>query len=66
MDLEHRAQQILSDIVERGMKHMVINHARERGAPADLLAELEPMNSRAAWAVVTVLYGEPSWKDVTK
>lgn len=66
MTSEHRAQQILSDIVERGMKQMVMDHARERGAPEDLLTELEAMNSRTAWAVVSLLYGEPAWKDVMK
>jgi hypothetical protein len=50
---------ILEELVDRGMKQMAINHAKEKGATDEWLSGLDDLESQVVWRVVTLLYGEP-------
>ncbi len=54
-ELDH----VLLDILERGMKQIYINHARNKGASEEWLKTLEPLGSTSVAFAVHVIYGDP-------
>lgn len=50
---------LLTGIVNRSMKNMMIEHARSRGASEAWIDGLKDMHARTVHQVVSLIYGEP-------
>jgi len=49
----------LLDIVEKGMKSIAVNWAKENGADEKFLKDLKPLSSIQTYQIVSLLYSEP-------
>ena len=51
--------QVLLDILERGMKEIYLNHARKMGATDEWIDSIKDSGSFSIAQVVSVIYGDP-------